>query len=121
MENYNFWRDFFDTYQSLSNWMKVLWLVVPPAFLLVLIWLAARTGEQRRSAEPNTVGRLIYSVYRDEENCIRIFSHLPELADRPNLLFLDPPTADSDRSASPAHAHQTALQRLDSAATKHDR
>ena len=51
MENYNFWQDFFDTYQSLSNWMKVLWLVVPPAFLLVLIWLAARTGEQRRSAE----------------------------------------------------------------------
>ena len=42
MEDYNFWQDFFDTYQSLPDWMKALWLIVPPAFLLGLIALIMR-------------------------------------------------------------------------------
>lgn len=55
MGDYNFWQDFFDTYQSLSDWMKFAWLVVPPAFLLGLValfmWyrLAAK-----RATEPKT-------------------------------------------------------------------
>lgn len=32
MEPYNFWQDFFDTYQSLNDWIKALWLIVPPVF-----------------------------------------------------------------------------------------
>ena len=32
----NFWQDFFDTYQSLPDWMKLAWLVVLPAFALGL-------------------------------------------------------------------------------------
>ncbi len=36
---YSFWRDFFDTYQSLSNFMKMLWVVVPPLFILGLVAL----------------------------------------------------------------------------------
>jgi hypothetical protein len=51
MDDYNFWQDFFDTYQSLSDWMKALWLIVPPAFLLVLIRLFARGKKQQDSAE----------------------------------------------------------------------
>ena len=42
MDAYNFWRDLFDTYQSLSDWMKLAWLVVPPAFLLGLVALILR-------------------------------------------------------------------------------
>lgn len=39
MDDYHFWRDLFDTYQSLADWLKALWLVVPPAFLLGLVAL----------------------------------------------------------------------------------
>ena len=46
MESYSFWQDFFDTYQSLSDWMKFAWLVVPPGFPHSLS--ANRTGYNRR-------------------------------------------------------------------------
>ena len=42
MESYNFWQDFFDTYQSLPDWLKALWLIVPPAFVLGSLALVAR-------------------------------------------------------------------------------
>jgi len=42
MENYNFWQDFFDTYQSLSDWIKFLWLIIPPSFVLGLSALILR-------------------------------------------------------------------------------
>ena len=42
MGNYNFWQDLFDTYQSLSDWLKILWLIVPPAFVLALVALTLR-------------------------------------------------------------------------------
>lgn len=42
MDDYNVWRDLLDTYQSLSDWMKALWLIVPPTFLLgflaLILW-----------------------------------------------------------------------------------
>ena len=34
---YNFWQDLLDTYQSLSNTMKILWIVIPPIFTLSLV------------------------------------------------------------------------------------
>ncbi|MEG9884327.1 MAG: hypothetical protein V6Z86_06870 [Hyphomicrobiales bacterium] len=37
MDDYHFWQDVFDTYQSLSDWMKFAGLVVPLVFLLGLI------------------------------------------------------------------------------------
>ena len=39
MDAYGFWQDLFDTYQSLSDWLKALWLIVPPLFLLGLLAL----------------------------------------------------------------------------------
>ena len=42
MEDYNVWADLLDTYQSMADWVKALWLVVPPAFLLTLIALILR-------------------------------------------------------------------------------
>ena len=33
--DYNFWRDLLDTYQSLPDWLKFCWLVVPSGLLLV--------------------------------------------------------------------------------------
>jgi len=37
--DYNLWQDAFDTYQSLSDWIKLAWLIVPPAFVLGLLAL----------------------------------------------------------------------------------
>ncbi len=42
MENYNFWQDLFDTYQSLSEIIKILWLIVPPMFILALVAIILR-------------------------------------------------------------------------------
>ena len=64
MEHYNLWQDFFDTYQSLSDATKALWLIVPAAFVLGLVALILRTRValrkwRRRSAAtsfmPSTV------------------------------------------------------------------
>ena len=40
MEYYNFWADLLDTFQSSPNAIKVVWLLIPPAFLLGLVALA---------------------------------------------------------------------------------
>lgn len=80
MENYNFWRDAFDTYQSLSDWIKALWLLVPPAFVLGLVAilrrpLAAETVEQ----EPQG---LVYSVYRSPQGTLVLHRPTDEAAGR---------------------------------------
>lgn len=91
MDDYNFWRDFFDTYQSLSDWLKTLWLIVPPLFLLALIWLWRRPSLPLEATASDEQGRLIYSVYRDGDNRTHIISHCPELQSRSSVLMLDLP------------------------------
>ncbi|MGI9364186.1 MAG: hypothetical protein ACR2O8_03305 [Rhizobiaceae bacterium] len=49
--DYNFWRDLFDTYQSLSQTLQILWLIVPLAFLLALFALPCWTLRQRQERE----------------------------------------------------------------------
>ena len=73
MEHYNFWQDLFDTYQSLSDWMKFAWLVVPPAFLL---GFAAMVMRYRLSgvAAPGK-GSLAYTVFADKNGGLRIYTH----------------------------------------------
>ena len=94
MNEYNFWQDFFDTYQSLSDWMKFAWLVVPPAFLLGLfaIFLHYRL-EAKRNGEDIT-GELIYTVRRDDFGQLRIHRHAPQLEQHPPILLLDHTTTD---------------------------
>jgi len=83
MEDYNFWQDFFDTYQSLPDWLKTLWLLIPPGFVLALIWLF------RRRAGRASDGELLYTVCREPGGLIQIYRHgLPEDAD-PDLLVLE--------------------------------
>jgi hypothetical protein len=62
VEPYNFWQDFFDTYQSLSDWLKAIWLIVPPAFVLALIWLWRRPQTPPDTTALSDRGRLLYSV-----------------------------------------------------------
>ena len=50
--DYNFWRDLFDTYQSFSQIVQILWLIVPPTFVLLLTALALlRPGRNRKRVE----------------------------------------------------------------------
>ena len=97
MDSYNFWQDFFDTYQSLSDWMKALWMVAPPTFILMLVKLVAHGSKQREPVEPAAAGRLIYSIYRDDQNRTHILSHIPERAEGPGVLVLNPFSVDGDR------------------------
>jgi len=89
MEDYNFWADFFDTYQSLSDWTKALWLIVPPAFFLGLIALIMR---YRLDGKKGSDGTLIYSIRRDNSGQLHIYRHGPKLEHEPALLLLDQPS-----------------------------
>ncbi len=59
MDNYNFRQDFFDTYQSLSDWMKTLWLIIPPTFVLGLVALVMRFKIDSKQAGHGFTGKLI--------------------------------------------------------------
>ena len=39
MDTCSAFQDFFRTYVSLSDWIKALWLIVPPAFVLGFSWI----------------------------------------------------------------------------------
>ncbi len=86
MEETTFWQALFATYQSLTDWIKALWLIVPPAFILVLTALLLRA---KRPA-PETDGELVYTVHRDPSGHYRVLRHTPP-DDIPALLPLDQP------------------------------
>ncbi|MGI9364190.1 MAG: hypothetical protein ACR2O8_03325 [Rhizobiaceae bacterium] len=46
--DYNIWRDLLDTYQSLSQTLQILWLIVPPIFVLALLTLPGWSFQQWR-------------------------------------------------------------------------
>lgn len=94
MDNYNFWQDFFDTYQSLSDWLKVLWLIVPPAFVLGLVALTLQFRLTSKHMNSGLDGELVYSIRRDAQNRIHILSHMPLGDGNPPLLPLDPAGRD---------------------------
>ncbi len=89
MDGYNFWQDFFDTYQSLSNWMKALWLIVPPGFLLGLMALIQRHRVAVKEAEHGLRGDLIYTIHRDGDDKLCVYRHGAALDREPALLLLD--------------------------------
>jgi len=106
MENYNFWQDFFDTYQSLSDWMKFVWLVAPLAFALGLVALILRYRLNSKRAGHGIDGKLIYSIHRNEQNQFHIFRHKSvtevqqELEYEPTLLLLDRENSDRVKQQS---------------------
>jgi hypothetical protein len=89
MDGYNFWQDFFDTYQSLSDPTKALWLIVPAGFLLGLIALVLRHRVAVRQAESGLRGDLIYTIHRDGDGQIHIYRHGAAFDREPALLLLD--------------------------------
>ena len=59
MESYNFAQDLLDTYQSLPDFLKLVWALVPPLFVLAMVWMIAGVirsfAPQRRSQMSSAV------------------------------------------------------------------
>lgn len=91
MDDYNFWQDFFDTYQSLSDWMKFAWLVVPPGFVLGLIALLLHRRWTKRHMMATETGELIYTIHRDSFDQLHIRHYDATSDSQPPILFLDEP------------------------------
>ncbi len=75
MDEIGFWQDFFDTYQSLSDWIKALWLIVPPAFVLAALALVLRYRLRARGADAPERGEVICTIHADEAGVVRIYGH----------------------------------------------
>jgi len=93
MDGYNFWQDFFDTYQSLSDPTKALWLIVPAAFLLGLIALILRHRVAVKDSETAMRGDLVYTIHRDGDDKLHVYRHGGALDREPALVVLDPPNS----------------------------
>ena len=80
---------FLATYQSLADWIKALWLIVPPAFVFAMTALLLRA--KRSIPAPEADGELVYTVYRDASGRYRVLRHASPDApdDMPALLALD--------------------------------
>ena len=100
MEDYNFWQDFFDTYQSLSDGTKALWLIVPAGFLLGLIALIMRHRVAIKEAEHGLRSDLIYTIHRDGDDKLHVYRHGAALDREPALLLLDQPNSGDARHGS---------------------
>ena len=96
MEETTFWQALFVTYQSLADWIKALWLIVPPAFIFAMTALLIRG----RRAVPEVDGELVYTVHRDASGHYRVLRHTPP-DDTPALLPLEP----THHALTPPHRH----------------
>lgn len=79
MEDYNFWADLLDTYQSSSDWIKALWIIIPPAFLLCLVGLL-RPRYRDSEIPQKDDGEVLYTISREADNrlCLRRHIAVPE-------------------------------------------
>ncbi|HMB11611.1 hypothetical protein [Saliniramus sp.] len=84
MEEISAFQAFLGTYQSLADWIKALWLIVPPVFIFAMTALILRG----RREVPEVDGELVYTVHRDDGGQYRVLRHAPP-GDAPALLPLD--------------------------------
>lgn len=91
MEGYNFWQDFFDTYQSLSDVVKALWLLGPLAFVLGLVALLLHHRAAPREAEHGGRGDLLFTIHRDNDGALRVYRHGRDIEHQPALVLLEGP------------------------------
>lgn len=89
MQDYNFWADLMDTYQSFSVWIKTLWLVVPPTFLLVLLTIILRHRIAYKRADMKFSGDLVYSIRRDDREQLHVYHHKSGIEKSPTLVLVD--------------------------------
>ncbi|MCO5065177.1 MAG: hypothetical protein M9924_12290 [Rhizobiaceae bacterium] len=61
MDSYSFWQDFFSTFRASSDFIKALWILVPPAFVVAQTWVVMRTRPpfpQKPTKKPDQLIRL---------------------------------------------------------------
>lgn len=89
MEDYNFWQDIFDTFQSLGDGIKIALIITPPITILGFLALMMNYRVAVKKAQNSPFGEQVYSVYRDEMSRLNIFRNGPTEGDEPTVILLD--------------------------------
>lgn len=98
MPDYNFRADLLDTFQSSSDWIKALWIVSVPAFLLGVLALVLRFRLAAKRLEVEGDGSPAYSPVGGETGGISIYIH--DGADALNARRLSGPPALPKQASS---------------------
>ena len=80
---------FLETYRFLNDWLKALWLVTPPVFLLGLTGLLPHHRLAHPASRPDD-----HSIAKMDDGELRVFRHLPE----PDLIAQKFPPVAADRA-----------------------
>ncbi|MBB4955323.1 hypothetical protein H4S14_003359 [Agrobacterium vitis] len=104
METYDFWTNLFAAYRASPDLIKVLWLVIPPCFLLALLFAVLHHHNRRRPALKLHGSTLAFTVIRQDDGTLEIYRHDGCKVDaRPFVLSLSedngPKTLDYDGDA----------------------
>lgn len=79
MDDYNFWADLLDTYQSTADWVKALWIVSVPAFALGLVALIFQYRIVSKLTPRIAEGDLVYTIHRDDLGRFHVYRHGSDL------------------------------------------
>lgn len=71
MDNYYFWEDLFDTYQSLSDFIQALWLIVPASFIIAILVIRRRCPNKKSDRQST----LIYTVHQNNDGDLSVYHH----------------------------------------------
>ncbi|MGV1769665.1 protein kinase [Agrobacterium vitis] len=89
MADYNVWADLFDTWQSTSDWVKALVIVVPPVFVATVLALVLCYRQKVREDGPVHSGA--YHISAPQQFQPRP-EDMPEPVDRMDHMLLDAAT-----------------------------
>lgn len=89
MNDYNFWADLLDTFQSSPDWIKALWLLIPPCFLLALITILVRYRLASKQLKEKLVDEFVFPIDRRPDGHLQIIRHRPEIIRESAMLLLD--------------------------------
>ena len=62
-------------YQTLPDFVKALWVVVPPMFVIALLVVTLWYREQRRRTKLANSATLVYTIMPDETGTLRVYAH----------------------------------------------
>ncbi|MCE6074148.1 hypothetical protein [Agrobacterium vitis] len=89
MADYNVWADLFDTWQSTSDWVKALVIVVPPVFVATVLALLLHYRQKVREDRPVHSG--VYHLSPPQQFQLRP-EDMPEPGDTIDHMLLDAAT-----------------------------
>lgn len=65
MDTYSAWQDVLDTYQSLSDFLKFAWLIVPPTFVVAMVAVCFHYRLERFRLQNDVAGKVSLKLDRD--------------------------------------------------------